>query len=155
MRVHPISIIVPVLTDTWNGYGAEREALLEMLDGCPNAVVLSGDLHTSLAGNLVPSGGDRPVAVEFMGPSVTSPGFSDSVPETRPAAIAEAIVALNKELVFMETQRRGWLCMTFTSSGCIGEWHLLDTVYAPNYEASLEQRLGVRAGQVADGLHPV
>jgi alkaline phosphatase D len=146
---------VPVLTDTWNGYGAERRALLGMLEACPNPVVLSGDLHTSLAGNLVISGGDAPVAVEFMGPSVTSPGFSDSVPESRPGAMQEAIVELNEDLVYMETQRRGWLCMTFTRSECIGEWHLLDTVHARNYEVSLDQRLGVQAGRVSEGLYQV
>jgi alkaline phosphatase D len=145
---------VPVLVDTWNGYGAEREALLAMLEACPNPVVLSGDLHTSMAGNLVPAGGDTPVAVEFMGPSVTSPGFSDSVPESRPGAMQDAIVGLNEHLVFMETQRRGWLCMTFTSEDCVGEWHLLDTVHAENYEASIGQRLAVRAGRVFEGLYP-
>jgi alkaline phosphatase D len=144
---------IPVLVDTWNGYGAEREALLDLLKACPNPVVLSGDLHTSLASNLVPKGADAPVAVEFMGPSVTSPGFSDSVPEVRPGAMQEAIVALNRDLVFMETQRRGWLCMTFTSTECIGEWHLLDTVHAKDYQVSLDQRLGVRAGRVSEGLY--
>ncbi len=126
-----------------------------MLAVCPNPVVLSGDLHTSVAGNLVPSGGDTPVAVELMGPSATSPGFSDSVPESRPGAVQEAIVALNKNLVFMETQRRGWLCVTFTGTECVGEWHLLDTVHAEEYEISVDQRLGVRAGRISEGLQPV
>ena len=65
----------------------------------------------------------------------------------------DAIVGLNEHLVFMETQRRGWLCMTFTSEDCVGEWHLLDTVHAENYEASIGQRLAVRAGRVFEGLY--
>ena len=76
----------PILLDTWDGYPVARERFLaDIAAAGGNAVVLSGDLHTSIAGNLVPIGGKAPVAVEFMAPSVTSPGFQDYLPERRPA----------------------------------------------------------------------
>jgi alkaline phosphatase D len=143
----------PILLDTWDGYPVAREGFLaEIAAGDGNAVVLSGDLHTSLAGNLVPNSGDRPVAVEFMTPSVTSPGFQDYLPERRPGAVRDATLALNPDLAYMETERRGWLKMRFDRNKCVGEWHLLDGVRSRDYEVSVDQRLKVTAGRIADGL---
>jgi alkaline phosphatase D len=145
----------PVLLDTWDGYPVARERFLaEISEGQANAVVLSGDLHTSLAGNLVPNGGDEPVAVEFMAPSVTSPGFQDYLPERHPGAVRDATLALNPGLAYMETDRRGWLRMRFDRNECVGEWHLLDGIRSRDYEVSVDQRLKVGAGRIAAGLQP-
>ena len=143
----------PVLLDTWDGYPVARERFLaDIAANQGNAIVLSGDLHTSLAGNLVPSGGNRPVAVEFMAPSVTSPGFQDYLPERRPGAVRDATLALNPGLAYMETDRRGWLRMRFDRNECVGEWHLLDGIRSRNYEVSVDQRLKATAGRIAQGL---
>lgn len=146
----------PILLDTWDGYPAARERFLaDIAAGGGNAVVLSGDLHTSIAGNLVPMGGPAPVAVEFMAPSVTSPGFQDYLPEVRPGAVRDATLALNQDLAYMETERRGWLRMQFSRDECVGEWHLLDGVRSRDYVVGIDKRLRVAAGGVADGLQPV
>ena len=145
----------PILLDTWDGYAAARERLYAELNAAANPVVLSGDLHTSIAGNLVPMGGQTPVAVEFMTTSVTSPGFAEYLPERRPGAVRDATLALNPNLAYMETERRGWLCMTFTQTDCTGEWHLLDGIRSADYHVTVDQRLGVKAGKVAAGLQPV
>jgi len=142
----------PLLLDTWDGYPAAREQFLADIAGGNNPVVLSGDLHTSLAGNLVPAGATAPVAVEFMAPSVTSPGFAEYLPERWPGAVRDATLDLNQHLVYMETDRRGWLGMTFTRDECIGEWHLLDGIRSSAYEERVDKRLGVVAGQLGAGL---
>jgi alkaline phosphatase D len=144
-----------VLLDTWDGYPVARERFLADISATQgNAVILSGDLHTSLAGNLVPNGGDKPVAVEFMAPSVTSPGFQDYLPERHPGAVRDATLALNPGLAYMETDRRGWLRMRFDRNECAGEWHLLDGIRSRDYKVSVDQRLKVGAGRIADGLQP-
>jgi alkaline phosphatase D len=144
---------LPLLLDTWDGYFAARERLFDKLKNkATNPVVISGDLHTSIAGDLVPSGADAPVAVEFMTTSVTSPGFREYLPEYEEGAISEAARAMNPNLKYMETTRRGWLCMTFTHTECIGEWHLLDGIRSSRYETTVDKRLSVRAGHIADGL---
>ena len=68
----------PMLLDTWDGYAVARNDLLQDLQAlATNPVVLSGDLHTSIAGDLYLPGGSQPVAVEFLTTSVTSPGFAE------------------------------------------------------------------------------
>lgn len=143
----------PMLLDTWNGYPEAREDFLQTLaEHALNPVVLSGDLHTSLAGALIPRTQTVPVAVEFMTSSVTSPGFAEYLPQTEPGAVSAATLAHNPSLAYMETERRGWLLLKVSRQACIGEWHLVDTVHSRDYAASVDKRLEVRAGRVAAGL---
>ena len=143
----------PLLLDTWDGYAAARQNFLaDLKAGATNPVVLSGDLHTSLAGNLLLDSEDEPVAVEYMTSSVTSPGFADYLPEIRPGAVRDATLELNANLQYMETERRGWLCMTLTPSSCTGEWHLIDGLRSRDYTSSIDRVLTVEAGKVHSGL---
>lgn len=144
---------LPLLLDTWDGYDAARQRLLGDLGSlAANPVFLSGDLHTAIAGNLVPNNREKPVAVEFMTTSVTSPGFSKYLPEKRRNAIRDASLALNPNLAYMETYRHGWLHMQFTHEECTGEWHLLDGIRSQDYQSVVDRRLRVKAGQIGAGL---
>jgi alkaline phosphatase D len=144
----------PLLLDTWDGYPAARQHFLQDLyEYANNPVVLSGDLHTPLAGNLVPWGHGKPVAVEFMTGSVTSPGFAEYLPERKPGTVRDATLALNTNLQYMETDRRGWMCLSVTPDTCVAEWHLLSTVHEQNYASEVDKRLAVRAGKIAEGLY--
>lgn len=143
----------PVLLDTWNGYPwARRQFLRDVQRYGRNTVVLSGDLHSAIAGNVPLDGAGDAVTVEFMTTSVTSPGFAEYLPERQPGAVGEALLRQNPDMQYMETERRGWLCMTFNHDECIGEWHTLDTVTRPDYEVAIDRRLSVTAGDVAAGL---
>lgn len=143
----------PLLLDTWDGYAAAREDLLaELATLAKNPVFLSGDLHTSIAGNLVPRNRNTPVAVEFMTSSVSSPGISDYLPEYQPGATGEATMELNSDLRYLETMRRGWLCMSITKTSCTGEWHLIDTVHSREFSSYVDRRLSVTAGNMSKGL---
>lgn len=131
-----------------------RQDFLEDISAlAPNPVILSGDLHTSLAGNLIPSGFEKPVAVEFMTGSVSSPGFAEYLPEKKPGALRDATLELNQNLSYMETDRRGWMCLNVTRETCTAEWHLLDTVHAKEYSSVIDQCLAVRAGRMSDGIY--
>ncbi|MDH3372555.1 MAG: alkaline phosphatase D family protein [Gammaproteobacteria bacterium] len=144
----------PLLLDTWDGYAAARQDLLtDLKELAANPVVLSGDLHTSIAGNLHLPGQTEPVAVEFMTASVTSPGFAEYLPERRPGGLSDATRKLNPNLKYMETDRRGWLCMTITPAECSGEWHLLDGVRSRQNSSTIDRRLSVAAGRIAEGLY--
>ena len=143
----------PVLLDTWDGYPWARRALLrDIARHGNNTVVLSGDLHTSIAGNVTRDGAADATTVEFMTTSVTSPGFAEYLPEKHPGAVANATLEQNPDLRYMETDRRGWLCMTFTHDKCVGEWRLLDTITETSYNVTVDRRLSVTAGNVAAGL---
>ena len=143
----------PVLLDTWDGYPWARQQLLRDIQRHGrNTVVLSGDLHTAIAGNITLDGNDDAVTVEFMTTSVTSPGFAEYLPERQPGVISSATLQQNPDMRYMESQRRGWLCMTFNHDECTGEWHMLDTITEPDYEVTVDKRLSVSAGNVAAGL---
>jgi len=143
----------PMLLDTWNGYPVARQDFLTALARhAPNAVVLTGDMHTSTASNLIPRGAEQPVAVEFMTTSVTSPGFHEYLPEVTPNAVRDATLELNPMLRYMEIMRRGWLSVRLTHADCTAEWHLIDTVHSREYEKTVDKRLRVSAGRMAEGL---
>lgn len=67
--------------DGWQGYPAEREALLESIrrNRVEDVVFVTGDWHAFIAGDVrTAQGTGAPVATEFVGGSITSPG----TPET-------------------------------------------------------------------------
>ena len=143
----------PMLLDTWNGYPHARQAFLSAIARhSDNAVVVTGDLHTSMAGDLIPEGGDAPVAVEMITTSVTSPGFDQYLPQKRPGAVRDATLGFNPTLRYMETSRRGWLKLNVTREDVTGEWHLVDGVQASSYTKSIDRRLRVATGEVGKGL---
>ena len=143
----------PMVLDTWNGYPHAREAFLGDLDEfARNPVVLSGDLHTSMANDVYRHGSDKPVTVEIMPPAVSSPGFDEYLPLREPGALSEATRAVNPAVRYMDTRRRGWVHFSVTSDACIAEWHLIDTVHARDYTVAVDGRFAVAAGEVTGGL---
>jgi phosphodiesterase/alkaline phosphatase D-like protein len=66
--------------DQWDGYPAERSALLSHLEG-RDAIVLSGDVHVGLAIELHEraNAGREPIAPEFVTTSITSQNLDDKM----------------------------------------------------------------------------
>ena len=143
-----------LLLDSWDGYPWARQRLLRDIGRFGrNTVIFSGDLHTSIAGNLYLDGEDEAVAVELMPSSVTSPVLAESLPDKRPGGLRDATLAQNPHLRYLETDRRGWLCATFTHDECTAEWHLLDGITSRDYVSSIDRRLSVAAGEIGQGLY--
>jgi len=143
----------PMVFDTWNGYPHAREAFLgDLQEFARNPVVLSGDLHTSMANDVYRQDGDKPVTVEIMPPAVSSPGFDEYLPLREPGALSEATRAINPAVRYMDTRRRGWVHLGVTGDACTAEWRLVDTVHSRDYTSAVEARFTVAAGEVAAGL---
>ena len=143
----------PSVLDTWDGYPMAREGLYADLDRhASNPVLLSGDLHTNLAAELIPKDMDRPVAVEFMAGAVSSPVLSDVLPERRPNALRDGVLEQNPWLKYVDTHHRGWLCVTLTHEKCVGQWYLIDNVKSRDYQSWLAKTLSVRAGEIGKGF---
>ncbi len=143
----------PSVLDTWDGYPVAREDLYADLGKYAiNPVLLSGDLHTNLAAELIPENGDKPVAVEFMTGTVSSPVMSDVLPEKKPNVLRDGVLEQNPWLKYLDTRHRGWLCVTLTQDKCVGEWYLLDTVKSREFKSWKDKTLSVRAGEIAYGL---
>lgn len=143
----------PTVLDTWDGYPLAREDLYAGLANyASNPIVLSGDLHTNLAADLVPKNAAKPVAVEFMAGAVSSPVLSDVLPEYEPNSVRDATLEQNPNLKYLDIRYRGWLCLTLTAEQCSGEWFLIDTVKSRDYKSWLDKRLTVRSGEIDKGL---
>jgi alkaline phosphatase D len=71
--------------DQWDGYPTARKRILDFIDSenVDDVVVLTGDIHSAGAAELSVAAADgsrKPVAVEFIGTSITSGSLVDSVP---------------------------------------------------------------------------
>lgn len=127
---------IPVNTDAWDGYPAERNRFIYGLKDrdINNCVVLTGDFHTSW-GTDIPRANYDPLfqtnsaGVEFVGPSVTSQNFALPVPET-------LIKIFNPHVQFVDVSRHGYMIFNVTSKRVTGEWWYVKTVTQPSNEES-------------------
>ncbi len=139
---------LPYNLDSWDGYPAQRDALLTAIQASgKKLVVLSGDSHNGWFTNLTTLAGVK-VGVEFAGTSVTSTGFesvglgtlassldgSALVAQVGPAAIGAGL-GLVDDLNYCDTTRRGYIAMTVTAASVKGEYVYVDTVKSRTYTA--------------------
>lgn len=79
--VTPVEVLGQVNADAWDGYPAARERLLQALAPVRNPVVLTGDVHVQLVGD-VPGTAGEVVATELVTASVTSipaPAYEEAI----------------------------------------------------------------------------
>lgn len=127
--------------DQWDGYEVSRRRLLGRLEamGLNNAVVLTGDIHSSWAMDVAMDpgnplsydrfSGEGSLAVEFVTPAVTSPaaptkGLSDLA--------AAALIPLNRHLKWVDLYHRGYMVLDVTPERCKADWFHLETVSEPS-----------------------
>ncbi|MDX6636711.1 MAG: alkaline phosphatase [Solirubrobacterales bacterium] len=110
--------------DQWDGYPVERRAVLERLDRLDDAVVLSADIHVSLAGELTLD--DHPVAVEITAPSLTSQNLDDKLGVERRdeliLASEQAMVEAFDHIDWCELASHGYVVVDVTSERLRAEW---------------------------------
>jgi alkaline phosphatase D len=117
--------------DQWDGYSAEREEILSHFHATEvkNLVVLSGDLHTFVAGNLTTTGEatGTPVGVEMLGGSATSFGLPE---ETKiPAATLDQLrKAADPHIIFADFESKGYCVVTATRTALHGEFKTTNTM---------------------------
>lgn len=139
---------LPYNLDAWDGYPAQREALLQTIQASgKKLVVLSGDSHNAWFNNVSTLAGTK-VGVEFAGTSVSSPGFeSQGLGSLGPyvdgsalsAQLGSAAVGAGLGLIddvnYAETQSRGYLKLTVSASNVVGEYVFVDTTQSKAYTA--------------------
>lgn len=141
--------------DQWDGYPAERAAILDRLrdEGIRNTVVLTGDIHSSWVMDLThdpenpfqydPLTGAGSLAVEFVGTSVSSSGLDQlaAVPQ-----LANAVRLLNPHMQYVEVTRRGYLLMDITPEETVGEYWYVSTVLEPGGTQQFARGYATTAG---------
>jgi phosphodiesterase/alkaline phosphatase D-like protein len=115
--------------DSWDGYAAERQEILESLlaAGVDNFHALTGDIHTFFAGNMTTTGVESgtPVGAEFVGGSATSLGLPEQlgIPSETLAALAPA----DPHLKFFDFDRRGYMVVEASKKSLDVEFKSVDT----------------------------
>lgn len=123
--------------DQWDGYPAARARLFQHLSdqAIDNVVVLTGDIHSSWAIDLAanpyvptsydPVSGSGSLAVEFVGPSVTSPGIENPQEAAQTALLLRAI---SPHMKYIELNRHGYVLVDVDRDRAQGEWYHVDTI---------------------------
>lgn len=143
--------------DQWDGYPVERDHLLRHLTdhGIDSVVVLSGDVHVSLALEVRRDPFDPaspPVAVEFVTTSLTSQNVDEKMgwpPRTESIPIEQAMVEALPHLRWCELDSHGYVVVDVTRKRVIGEWWHVDTVLRPSTTERCAARWMVERGTAA------
>ncbi|MCD0448957.1 alkaline phosphatase D family protein [Actinocorallia sp. API 0066] len=113
--------------DSWDGYTADRDRLFTTLldSGARNPVVLTGDVHTAFAADLLRDFADPSsarVGVELVTTSIASDGDG-----YRDHAMMAALRAENPHFAHAD-QRRGFLLGRLTPEALTADFHTLERV---------------------------
>ena len=149
-----VNPLLPYNLDSWDGYPAQREAILQSVKTQnKKLVVLTGDSHNGWFNNLTTLAGEK-VGVEFGGTSVTSTGFESVGLGTLSSSIdgsvlgASAVGAglgLINDVNYVDTSQRGYLVMTVTPASVKGEYVYVSSVKQPTYTAAVGHTITVAA----------
>lgn len=123
---------VAVNEDQWDGYPAERTRVYNHIiqNNISNVVVITGDIHSSWANDLPTSSynsstGAGSVGVEFVTPSVTSPGLN------LPGG-SSAIQLANSHVKFCNLNQRGFLILDVNKNRTQADWFFVSTIEQPS-----------------------
>ena len=137
--------------DQWDGYPAERERLLAALREIDDVLVLSGDIHISLASEVRDANGT--VAAEFTTPSLTSQNLDEKI---QVAPRSDEILAAERAYVdgfdhvhWAELASHGYVVVDIDPDRARGEWWLLDTVLERSDSEQLAAAFEVPRGRSA------
>ena len=114
--------------DQWDGYPAERDRVYNYVlnHNISNMVVITGDIHSSWANDLPTasyngSTGAGSAGVEFVTPSVTSPGMSIPLG-------AAAIQAANSHIKYCDLSSHGYVIMDINKNRTQADWFNVSTI---------------------------
>lgn len=145
-----VETVLPYNLDAWDGYAAEREAILATARAFgKNLVVLSGDTHNAWANDLRDLNGNH-VGVEFATASVSAPGLEEylQLPAELVSGAEQAIQLLVDDLQYLNVNQRGYLVVSFTPEEARADWRFVSTVKDAEYalDASRLQALKTSPG---------
>jgi alkaline phosphatase D len=134
--------------DSWDGYVAERQAVLDFLKqhDIKNTVVITGDKHQNSVRNVAESYTDLAgpaIATEFVGTSISSEG--DTPPNTTYG------VPGNPHILF-ENFQRGYVRVTLEPERWTNEFRVVPTVRQPDVAATTLATFVVENGKPGASL---
>ncbi len=137
--------------DQWDGYPAERDAVLEKFESLDDVVVLSADIHVSVAAQLSRNG--SPVAAEITAPSLTSQNLDEKLklePRDKTIVASEkAFVEALEHVEWCEFSGHGYVVCDVDRERLRAEWWLVDGVLERLPGESMAAAYEVRRGSPA------
>jgi alkaline phosphatase D len=133
-------------TDNWDGYPAERNRLMRFFDEAkiPNLVVLTGDAHKNLVGNLK-ADYERPtsatVGVELAGTAISSSGI-----DPKDAPKWDRRIANEPHLKWFEGVKRGYVTCTLDRKMWHADFWGVEELGDPNSKVTRSARFTVQNG---------
>jgi alkaline phosphatase D len=135
--------------DQWDGYSAEREEILTdfLNKKVDNLVVLSGDIHNFIAGDLYTNGetSGKPVGTELVGGSATSFGLPEELGV--PSATLESLrQASDPHTIYADFDHRGYCVVTADKNKLVGEFKAVSDAKVQNGTVSTLAKFQVDSG---------
>ncbi len=143
--------------DFWQGYPQERRELLEHIRRrkVEDVVFVTGDIHTFVVGDVRVNNDDTvPVATEFVGGSITSPGLGEGgggvLPGANPAnpqtpeSIIDLLRSTNPWAADADFDHHGYGLVTATEKGFRCTLRRVDTVKRRSRTALSDERFTYR-----------
>jgi alkaline phosphatase D len=110
--------------DSWQGYPTARERLLQQLAAASgDSVILTGDVHSSWAMNVLDAAGEQPLTVELVTPGITSPLLS---PEDGERLGPE--VLLQPHVQYAQLWKRGYMIVDVDRERVQAAWFHYESV---------------------------
>ena len=127
--------------DVWSNYPAQRSALSSFLraNSINNVVIVTGDFHSTFSLEVLLNSGEseKPVAVEFITPSVSSANFDENfaaVPALsaiQPQLLKTVDTTLtqrNSHLKWSNITDHGYMIVTFSQDEVQSDWYFLNSL---------------------------
>jgi alkaline phosphatase D len=145
-----------IFSDFWDGYQYDRNRVLNYIldNGVQNVVLLTGDIHSSWAMEISkdpfdpnvynPAMGKNGVAVELVGPSITSQALEGMSTAT---FAPQLLAAKNPHLIYSEFTKKGYVLVDVDATRVQAEWWYVNDFKTPDAAA---ETLG-KAFTVASG----
>jgi len=114
-------------SDGWDGYAHERARLFETFGAGDATIVLTGDVHSSWANELVPDADptNPPVGIELVAPSSSTRPFASNVYGATPPFEA-AFTAANPWIKFCDMDANGFLIVDLDHDRAVARWFQVD-----------------------------
>jgi phosphodiesterase/alkaline phosphatase D-like protein len=114
---------IPYNLDAWDGYGAEREQIIDAaLKLDKRLVSLAGDTHNAWS-SVIDSNTGEIAGVEFAGPGVSSPGLESQFSD--PYLIRQLFLGYVTDLRYAELEHRGFVDLTFTADSVFADYNYI------------------------------
>jgi len=145
-----------VNTDAWDGYRPARDRVIDFLDTrqIRNAVILTGDIHSSWAYDIArdpwsrgydAKSGKGTLAVEFATPAISSPGWGTSEPE-KAIGRSQDLMKARPHLHWVEGVHRGYVVVDVQPTRVQADWYFVPTVSERTREETFVKGFVTEAG---------